>query len=196
MDARQRRSRERLHAAVLRLAEETPVADLSVTAVADAAEVHRSTFYEHAASLGDLLRDALTAELDAIRAGHLADPGTDLADAMRRTTYDVAAHVARHAATYRRGLAPEAGPGSLVTMLAEHFLASALLLRQQGRLDVDDAGASFVAFGTVGVVRVWLGTSGSPDPDAFLALDDALLPAWWGTGSGAGLVPGDGPTGA
>ncbi|MBZ5737983.1 hypothetical protein [Nocardioides mangrovi] len=179
MDARQRRSQERLYAAVLRLAEDTPVAELSVTAVAEAAAVHRSTFYEHAASPGDLLRDALTAELDGIRAHHLADPGLDAAEAVRRTTYDVAAHLRDHAAIYRRGLAPDAGPGSLVTMLAEHFLASSLLLREQGRLRVDEAGASFVAFGTVGVVRVWLGASGAPDPQAFVDLDESLLPAWW-----------------
>jgi AcrR family transcriptional regulator len=185
MDARQRRSRDRLYAAVLRLAEDAPVAELSVTAVAEAADVHRSTFYEHAASPGDLLRAALTAELDAIRAGHLEDRDADVGEALRRTTYDVAVHLARYRAIYRRGLAPDAGPGSLVTMLAEHFLASSDLLREQGRLRVDDAGASFVAFGTVGVVRVWLGSAGSPDPDAFLALDEALLPTWWGEGTGA-----------
>lgn len=180
MDARQRRSQERLYAAVVALARDAPVADLSVTAVAEAAGVHRSTFYDHAASPGELLRAALTSELDRIRVRHLTDVDADLAGALRRTTYDVAVHVRDHASVYRRGLAPDAGPGGLVTMLAEHFLASSLLLREQGRLEVDDAGAAFVAFGTVGAVRVWLGASGTPDPDAFLALDDALLPSWWG----------------
>ena len=43
-----------------------------MTAVARRGRVHRSTFYEHAASPGDLLRAALTAELDALRERHLA----------------------------------------------------------------------------------------------------------------------------
>ena len=196
MDARQRRSQERLYAAIVDLAERTPVDALSVTTVAETARVHRSTFYEHAASPGELLRAALSAELDEIRARHLGEPGLDLEEALRRTTYGVAEHLRTHAAAYRRGLAPDAGSGSLVTMLAEHFLASSRMLRDDGRLRLDlsvarladhvtvDAALAFVAFGTVGAARAWLEDGRRRDPSTFLALDQTLLPAWWSAPAG------------
>jgi AcrR family transcriptional regulator len=189
VDARQRRSRDRLHRAVLELAGEAPVAELSVTAVADAAGVHRSTFYEHAASPGDLLRAALTAELDELRERYLADPGAG-PEAVAAVTEAVIQHVSSYAVVYRRGLAPDAGPGSLVTTLAEHFLASGRLLQERdiGRgprvpgLSAEvaaEAAAGFVAFGTVGAIRAWLEQPEPRDPATFAALDAALLPPWW-----------------
>jgi AcrR family transcriptional regulator len=192
MDARQRRSQQRLYAAVLRLAERTPIGDVSVTAVAESAGVHRSTFYEHAASPGDLLRAALTAELDEARERLLAHPDADVVTAIERTTVAVADHLQRHAAIYRRGLAPDAGPGSLVTMLAEHFQRSGRLLVEQGRVRVlvtapataqdvtVEAGLGFIAFGTVGAARAWLAQPEPRDPAEFLALVEALQPDWWG----------------
>lgn len=189
MDARQRRTRDRLHRAVLDLAGDVPVADLSVTAVAEAAGVHRSTFYEHAASPGDLLRAALTAELDELRERYLSDPEAE-PEAAVEVTGAVIRHVASYAAVYRRGLAPDAGPGSLVTTLAEHFLASGRLLQERGiglgpRVPglaagvSEEAAAGFVAFGTVGAIRAWLGQPEPRDPATFMALDSALLPSWW-----------------
>lgn len=189
MDARQRRSRDRLHRAVLDLSADAPVAELSVTAVADAAGVHRSTFYEHAGSPGDLLRAALTAELDDLREQYLGDPDAG-AEAVVAVTEAVIRHVETYAAIYRRGLAPDAGPGSLVTTLAEHFLISGRLLQQRGTGGAPDgpgidpalaseAAASFVAFGTVGAIRAWLDSPPPRDPATFMTLDAALLPSWW-----------------
>ena len=42
----------------------------------------------------------------------------------------------------------------------------------------------FVAFGTVGAVRAWLEDGRRRDPSTFLALDQALLPAWWSAPAG------------
>ena len=50
MDPRKQRSRDRLYAAVLALAADQSISSLTVTQIADAAGVHRSTFYEHAES--------------------------------------------------------------------------------------------------------------------------------------------------
>src|SRR4051794_17140308 len=161
VDVRQVRTRSRLHAAVLEAARDTPVGDLSVTELARAAGVHRSTFYEHATSPGDLLREALLAELDDLRADLLSAPGSDTDEAVAEVTRRVLEHVRRHAPIYRRGLASDAGPGSLEGMLADHFLESSRQLLRAGRLhlslhvpgladeDVADAAARFVARGTV-----------------------------------------------
>ena len=46
-----------------------------------------------------------------------------------------------------------------------------------------EAAAGFVAFGTVGAIRAWLGPPEPRDPASFMALDAALLPSWWLGGS-------------
>lgn len=188
MDARRRRSRDRLHHAVLGLARDTPVADLTITQVAEAAGVHRSTFYEHADSPVDLLQAALLAELDELRAGLLTDPSDT---AVREVTHGVLEHVRAHAPIYRRGLSPDAGAGALHGMLGEHFLESGRQLLRSGRMrlplqvdglpadEVADAAARFVASGTVGVLQAWLEHPGDPDVTSFEALYAALLPTWW-----------------
>jgi AcrR family transcriptional regulator len=185
MDARRRRSRDRLHRAVLGLARDTAVTELTVTQVAEAAGVHRSTFYEHADSPADLLQAALLGELDALRAG-LSEP-----DPVRTVTHGALEHVRAHAPIYRRGLAPEAGPAGLHGMLAAHFLESGRQLIRTGALrlplhvegrpaaEVADAAARFVATGTVGVLQAWLETPGDLDVPRFEALYGALLPTWW-----------------
>jgi AcrR family transcriptional regulator len=191
MDARQRRTRARLHAAVLAAARDTPVAELSVTALAREAGVHRSTFYEHASSPGDLLRQALLAELDPLRSDLLGAPEADTEQAVAATTRRVLEHVRRHAPVYRRGLAPDSGPGSLDGLLADHFLESSRQLLRSGRLHlplhvegmaddvVADIAARFVARGTVGAIQGWLDLPGEPDVDVFAAVYAVLLPSWW-----------------
>lgn len=190
MDARARRSRDRLFAAVLALAVETPVEQLSVTEVARRADVHRSTFYEHASTPDGLLRAALLAELDGLRADLLHDPGRGTDAAVVETTRRVLEHVLRHLPVYRRGLADDAGAGGLHAMLGEHFLGSSRQLLEEGRLSlptdvpgadpdvVADAALRLIALGTVGVIRSWIDL---PDPDAaaFTAIYDRLVPDWW-----------------
>ena len=190
MDARRRRSRDRLHRAVLELARETPVADLTITQLAEAAGVHRSTFYEHAASPGDLLREALRAELDDLRAGLLDDPG-DTDAAVREVTRRVLEHIRGHAPIYRRGLARDSGPGALHGLLSEHFLETSRRLIETGRLRlplqvpgvpddaVADTAARFVAQGTVGTIQGWLDLPGEPEVAVFEDLYRALIPVWW-----------------
>jgi AcrR family transcriptional regulator len=199
MDARQARSRRLLHDAVLELATTTDVAELTVTRVAEAAGVQRSTFYAHATDPPALLRSALLEELDALRAELLDDPDRPAAEAAGRTTRRVAQHVRDHAEIYRRGLADDAGAGSLHAMLSDHFLTSGrgLLARDRVRLPLprvagvaarrlDDAAARFVAQGTVGVLRTWLELPGRPSVPAFERMYATLLPTWWVQHDGTG----------
>jgi AcrR family transcriptional regulator len=168
------------------------VTTLSITHVAGVAGVQRSTFYAHAPDPPALLRSALTARLDELRADLLDDTGRDTDAAVADVTSRVMEHVRDHAAIYRRGLADDAGSGSLHGMLSEHFLESSRLLRAQGRVDlplpevrgvsrrrVDDAALQLIALGTVGVIRAWLELPGKPSVPAFERLYAALIPSWW-----------------
>ena len=187
MDPRSRRSRDRLFAAALDLAAEEPIASLSVTQVAEAAGVHRSTFYEHASSPGDLVEQALTGELDDLRAALLRDD-SDAGTAVTEVTEGVLEHVARNAAIYRRELAD--GGGSLHAMLSRHFRETMriLLARARVRIDIevagvqhaeiDEAASRFLADGTVGVIEGWL-RHPEPEVEDFLKVYLAILPAWW-----------------
>lgn len=189
MDARQRRTRDRLHAAVLELAVQQPPEDIAVTALAAAAGVHRSTLYEHATSPVALLQQALLAELDELRAG-LVVPDDDVVRAVTDVTEGVLRHVLRHATIYRRGLGVDSGSASLHAMLGGHFRASSQLLRELSRVTIDvpvpgvdgtvvaDLAIRFIAEGTVGVIEGWL-QDADPDVDAFMAVYARLLPAWW-----------------
>ncbi|GLY14726.1 TetR/AcrR family transcriptional regulator [Kineosporia rhizophila] len=189
MDARQRRSRERLHQAVLRLAEERPVSQVSVSELAREAGVHRSTFYEHASSPDDLLRQALLVDLDALREPLLAETGADLAVVATEVTQGVMRHIEDHIAIYRRDLAYTSEVG-LRSMLGSHFLESSRILLDLARVRIEmpvagvpddaaaDIAARLVADGTVGAIAGWLER---PDlsVDDFLSVYVQMLPSWW-----------------
>jgi AcrR family transcriptional regulator len=190
MDPRQRRTRDRLFATVLDLAAQVPVTELTVTEIAKQAQVHRSTFYEHAASPPLLLEQALVAELDELRATMLSDPALDPGRAVTEVTTEVLQHVRRHAAIYRRGLGEGSGAASLHAMLSTHFRISARWLLDEAAVKIDvwvdgvpdeavvDAGSRFLADGTVGLLEGWL-LRDELDVDRFMRLYVALLPAWW-----------------
>jgi AcrR family transcriptional regulator len=187
MDPRKRRSRDRLFAAALDLAAGEPITQLTVTRIAAAASVHRSTFYEHADSPERLVEEALMAELDALRR-ELMEDRSDAATALATVTEGVLRHILRHADIYRRELAD--GGGALHAMLSRHFRGTTETLLARGRIELDlpvkdmpaatvsDAAARFLADGTVGVIGGWLR---HPDPrvEDFLRVYTALLPAWW-----------------
>lgn len=192
MDPRQLRSRTALHEAVLALASRRPLEEVSMTAVAAEAGVHRSTVYEHAGSVDELLRAALGAELDELRRG-LPAAGAGLAEvdrAVTAVTRGVLEHVARHAGIYRAGLAEDGGDHGLRAMLGRHFRESGRLLREVSGVDVEvevpgqphdlvaDAAARFIADGTVGVIAAWLD---QPDVtvEDLLEVYVRLVPPWW-----------------
>jgi AcrR family transcriptional regulator len=187
MDPRKQRSQERLYAAALELAADRPMSELSVTQIAEAAQVHRSTFYEHADSPEALVQAALTAELDVLRAALMSDR-SDAATSLVTVTRGVLEHVLRHADIYRRELSD--GGGALHAMLSRHFRGTSEALIERGRVEIDvavegtpprqvaDAAARFLADGTVGLIDGWLRLP-HPQVEQFLRLYAALLPDWW-----------------
>jgi len=185
VDARAERSRARLAVAVLDLAAERDASTLSVSEVARAAQVHRSTFYEHADSPSGLLRDVLSAELDVVRDRHLRRiaPG-GLSAALVAVTLDVLDHVEAHAAVYARAL----GSGQdavLHAMLSTHFRGSVTSLVESGAVLVpasvqgSELLARYMADGTVGAIDAWLRLPAPRDRGLFLAAYADLVPSWW-----------------
>lgn len=187
VDARQEKTLGRLTAAILDLATAGPVADVSVSALATAASVHRSTVYTYAASPVDLLQRVLRSELYDLRAAYLVDIAPeDAAAAVRGVTRAVLQHVDAHDVIYRRGLGAESGSSSLHALLSEHFEGSIELLLDQHSVDVpaaDDverrAIARYLADGTIGAIDVWLSRPRPRDVDGLLDLIGRLTPAWW-----------------
>jgi AcrR family transcriptional regulator len=195
MDARHRRSRAKLAAAVLRLATENPIETVSASDIAVAADVNRSTFYAHAASPLALLEGVLRDELDIIRAHHLDGVSrSGAADAVDAVTRAVLANIESHAAIYERGLSltrgGDGGESSLRPMLAAHFEESTrMMLAQHSLFTSDEEEAAdpllaamvgpFVANGSVGAIATWLAGPEPRDPDAFLRSFARLLPAWF-----------------
>jgi len=187
VDARQQKTFARLSTAVLDLATRGPVSEVSVSALAAAAGVHRSTVYEYASSPADLLERVLRTELDALREEYLLDvEPSDAAAAVTGVTRAVLRHVDDHDAVYRRGLGTESGAASLHAMLSQHFQGSVELLLEQHSLIVPAADeiekravARWLADGTIGAIDVWLTRPRPRDVDAFLALVGRLTPAWW-----------------
>jgi AcrR family transcriptional regulator len=196
VDARQQKTLARLSAAILDLASRGPVSEVTVSALAAAAGVHRSTVYEYAPSPAALLESVLRSELDALRAEYLVDvEPSDAGAAVVGVTRAGLRHVDDHDIIYRRGLGTESGAASLHAMLSEHFQASIELLLHQHSLVVpadDDmerrAIARYLADGTIGAIDVWLTRPRPRDVDAFLALVGRLTPAWW-PGSGGSQPP-------
>ena len=189
LDARQAKTLARLSAAVLALAAEQPIGDVTVSGLAAAARVHRSTVYEYAASPATLLQRVLRTELDALRAAYLVDVAPDdAAAAITGVTRAVLQHVDDHDAVYRRGLGAEGSEAGLHAMLSEHFQASIELLLRQRSVSVPAADEvervaieRYLADGIIGAIDVWLSRPRPRDVEALLALIERLMPPWWPT---------------
>jgi len=187
LDARQEKTLARLSAAVLALAAERPIADVTVSGLASAAGVHRSTVYEYAASPAALLQRVLRAQLDELRAAYLVDVAPDdAATAISGVTRAVLQHLDEHDAVYRRGLGAEGAEAGLHAMLSDHFQGSIELLLAQHSVSVPAADElerraieRYLADGIIGAIEVWLTRPGPRDVEALLALLERLAPPWW-----------------
>jgi AcrR family transcriptional regulator len=185
-DPRRLKTRARLAAAVLAIATERPISEVTVSELASAAGVHRSTFYEHAESPGELLQSVLRSELDELRIPLVGAAREDSELAVTRVTAGVLRHVDSHESIYLRGLGEGSGAASLHAMLSSHFRGSIDLLFEQDTVALPTGSfldrstvAAFIADGTVGAIEVWLTTAKPRNVELFLARFSQLVPAWW-----------------
>ncbi|WP_129840936.1 TetR family transcriptional regulator [Streptomyces sp. RFCAC02] len=190
LDVRARRTRDRLRAAVLRLASERPVEDVAVADLVREARVNRTTFYKHAATPAAVLEQVLYADLDRVRAGWIADAlAAELPVPViwERASGALLDHLERHDALYTVGLVGRRS-AVLHRLLVDHFTASvrALLDRDPEKLPDGegpaewrlDAYSRFVAHGEAGIVEAWLSRPAPRDRPLFVSAAAALLPPW------------------
>ncbi|WP_146077244.1 TetR/AcrR family transcriptional regulator [Rathayibacter tritici] len=191
MDARQKRSQVALHRAIIELATDCHVATLTVSEITGLAGVNRSTFYAHASSVAELLCAALRDELDLIREGYLQQlrSGAATDASIREATACVLGHLDGHRDLYLRAFDAPGGDSGLRAMLADHFRGAVSATLDTGVLDVpaantplgflENATASFLAAGSVGLMEQWLRLPAPRDPDVYLGAYRRLLPPWW-----------------
>jgi AcrR family transcriptional regulator len=196
VDSRQKKTRAKLASVVLSLASDRPASEITASEIAIAAEINRSTFYQHASSPVALLERVLKDELDEIRDRYLGEADLenplDASDAIEQVTRAALRHVDSHAAIYVRGLGSGSGSASLKPLLSEHFAGSMALLFSRHALSVPalddapatsafvaDSAARFIANGTVGAIEVWLRTPEPRDQDQFMGAYQLFLPSWW-----------------
>ncbi|MWB98508.1 hypothetical protein [Agromyces seonyuensis] len=180
MDARTARTRARLRASVLALADRTPLAELTVAEVCADADVVRDTFYRHASDVQALLADALGAEIDA----HIAELGSRAGmEAAERALLE---HVAERARVYRGAMRPTLAPAVRATLEDEIRRGLREWIRLHPEIDapgaVDDfdreIAVAYAAGGTVAAIELWLRVDGEDVASATRAIL-AATPEWW-----------------
>jgi AcrR family transcriptional regulator len=184
-DPRAVRSRTRLREAFAEAVQSQNPSDMSVAALARAAGISRTSFYEHYGSpeeLGlDVLEDLFTtiSTLDiALRAdGSTTSPRQASRDAVQA----LVDFLGPRRATYARLLGPGAAPKVHAEVTAAYVRhATAALSRAPYRPDGVDADltAQFLAGGVLGVLGAWLAEPEPRAPDVIVAALLDCFPTW------------------
>jgi AcrR family transcriptional regulator len=171
--------------AIVELASQRPVSQITVAELAERAGVTRATFYNHYGSPLELLIRVLLADLDAghrLEEERRAEGGYSAAEMLRLTTAEVADHIDRFKALYQRALHDPAD-GGVYEALVRHFTDYALaFIARCTDPRLPDTNhqvmAQFVANGFAGAIKAWL----SDDTLTKADLVDAAVacaPVWW-----------------
>jgi AcrR family transcriptional regulator len=184
-DPRVTRTVQACEQAVVDLASQTPVTQITVAELADRAGVTRATFYNHYGSPLDVLLQVLMNDLE--RAHHLeehrrAEGGHTSAQMLRLTIVDVADHIERYQALYQLALR-DAADAAVYAALVRHFTEYALaFIARSDNPDLPEANrqvvAEFVANGFAGAIKAWLSDDAVTKEDLIDAAF-ACAPAWW-----------------
>lgn len=186
-DARIVRTRASLRAAILELASQKPVTEITISELAAVANINRVTFYKHYASPAEALGEALQSELDLAREAALAeqDPGGCNGPKALIHGLDVLLdHVKRHRRLYELSMTAK-DDGAVPWALSEHFSETIKLFLQRRAADLHCTGdydldivAGFFGAGLVGAVYTWL-QSGDRDTAPLIESVTRVLPTWW-----------------
>lgn len=120
-DRRVQHTKAALRIALLELLEEKPLAEITVTDLADRADIARKTFYAHYYDVKELLWDSKVRIFEELREslGEL-NPNSLLADG-KPLSYPVFAHVATHRSFYQAMFSEEGTADFIMRMM--HYIA-------------------------------------------------------------------------
>jgi AcrR family transcriptional regulator len=171
--------------AVVELASERPVSQISVAELADRAGVTRATFYNRYSSPLELLIQVLFADLEGahrLEEARRVQGGYSGAELLRLTTGEVADHIERFAAIYQHAVHDPADNGvyeALVRHFTDYSLAFIARCTHPDLPDTNhDVIAQFVAHGFAGAIKAWLRDDSVSKADLVEAAV-ACAPQWW-----------------
>jgi AcrR family transcriptional regulator len=184
-DPRIARTDQALAQAILELASQRPVSQITVADLADRAGVTRATFYNRYSSPLELLIQLLYADLER---GHRredarrAEGRYSAAQMLRLATGEVADHVERFMAVYQHALRDPADDG-VYEALVRHFTDYSLaFIARTTHPDLPrtkhQVVAQFVAHGFAGAIKAWLSDDSVTKTDLVEAAV-ACAPVWW-----------------
>jgi len=184
-DPRAVRTRQKLISAFHQAIRDSEPRDMSVSALARAAGINRTSFYEHFASPEDLAIHALSELFDVVSNADIAmraQHAVTGAEASRRALHEIVSFVAAQRDSYARVLGPGAAPRLL------HAVGAAFTERTVQALEPMDVRpseadpritAQFLAGGVLGVVGAWLAESEPAlGPDQVVEALIQCLPGW------------------
>ena len=184
-DPRITRTDQALTQAIMELASQRPVSQITVADLADRAGVTRATFYNRHSTPLDLLIQVLYADLERghrLEEARRAEGRYSAAQMLRLATSDVADHVERFRTVYWHALHDPADDGvydALVRHFAEYSLA---FIARSTHPDLPDANhqviAQFVAHGFAGAIKAWLHDD-SVTKTELVEASIACAPVWW-----------------
>ena len=186
-DPRAIRTREKLVGAFHQAIRDADPRHMSVSALARAAGVNRTSFYEHFASPEDLAIHALSELLDVVSNADIAmraQHAVTGAEASRRALHQIVSFVAAQRDSYARVLGPGAAP-RLLHAVAEAFTERTVLALEPMDVRPPEADpritARFLAGGVLGVIGAWLAEPGpgpALGPDQVVEALIQCLPGW------------------
>jgi len=184
-DPRAVRTRQKLVAAFHEEIRDCDLGMMSVSALARAAGVNRTSFYEHFASPEDLAIHALSDLFDVVRNADMAmrSPHTvPAAEASRRALREIVYFVHERRESYLRLLGPGAAP-QLVRGVGQAFTERTVQALERIEARPADADprvtAQFLAGGVLGVIGAWLADQAGPwSPDQLVEALIQCLPGW------------------
>ncbi|MCP2330840.1 transcriptional regulator, TetR family [Actinoalloteichus cyanogriseus DSM 43889] len=168
MDPRVARTRASLRHALLELARERPLDEVTVSDITVRAGVNRSSFYQHYADKETLLADALE---DALHDVSTQLPEVSVAAGTPRMPVELLTyleHIASHAALYRRVLGDHGS--TLVTARLRNRIELIVIdavgtARPAALVDLPvDVFASGIAGSALGVITAWVARDPLPSP--------------------------------
>ena len=185
-DPRIARTVQALEQAIVELASQQPVSQITVADLADRAGVTRATFYNRYGSPLALLIQVLYADLDRVHRledARRAEGRYSAVQMLRLATGDVADHVERFLTVYQHALHDPADNG-VYEALVRHFTEYALAFMDRStHPGLPRANhrviAQFVAHGFAGAIKAWLGDPSVTKTDLVEAAV-ACAPVWWG----------------